>query len=63
MGLADFIYCLESEEMGLVDMQSDEALELINQCLPRNMLIAKIPIQEGKNDTADVSRDRKPERP
>jgi hypothetical protein len=57
MRLADFIYSLESEGMGLLDMQSDEALEVINQCLPKNMLIARIPTKEKDNDRADVSRD------
>jgi len=49
MRLADFIYCLESQGMGLLDMQSDEATELINQCLPRNMIIARIPPEDADN--------------
>jgi hypothetical protein len=56
MRLADFIYCLESQGMGLIDMQSDEAVELINQCLPPNMLIARIPPKEKDNATPETTK-------
>lgn len=41
--LGDFIENLKRQELDQADIQSDEALEAINECLPRNLLIARLP--------------------
>lgn len=43
--LREFITNLEASTLGKpdkVDMQSDEAIDAINDCLPRNMLLARM---------------------
>ena len=50
--LKDFIRNLTEQlkaNMSLIDadMQSDEAIEALNQCLPRNMIIARVPKKEA----------------
>lgn len=45
--VGDFVYNLQSyplSKLDDLDMQSDEALDLLNQSLPRNIIVARIPI-------------------
>ena len=44
--LTDFIYNLEQQGMGLLDIQSDWALELIRECLPRNLTVKRFSPEE-----------------
>jgi len=60
--LGDFASNLESElksNKGLSDtnMQSDEALELLNELLPRNMMVQKIFLEKEETESIlDVKR-------
>lgn len=49
--LADFIYSLEQEGVGELNIQSEDALEIINRCLPRNMMIKKLFLEEKESDS------------
>ena len=49
--LADFIYNLEQHGLGLLNIQSHEAREVINECLPRNMMVKKIFLEEKEGDS------------
>jgi hypothetical protein len=49
--LADFIYNLEQQGMGELNIQSDEALELINESLPRNMMVARLFLEETTGES------------
>jgi hypothetical protein len=49
--LADFIQNIKREadgREGQIDLQSDEALAVINECLPRNMICERICLECGK---------------
>jgi len=50
--LRDFITNLEHcGNAGDINMQSDKALELINECLPRNMMVKKIFHEKREGDS------------
>lgn len=54
--VGDFVSNLQEalkaeQRLGLVNMQSDEALEQINQRLPRNMMLKKIFLEEKEGDS------------
>ena len=50
--LRDFITNLENcGNAGNINIQSDEALELINECLPRNMMVKKIFREDKEGDS------------
>ena len=51
--IADFARNLLSEaNADKIDLQSDEALELLNECLPRNLMVRRIlPERENNFDS------------
>ena len=49
--LADFIYRLEQMGLGLLNMQSEEAIEAINECLSRNMMLKKLFLEKKESDS------------
>ncbi len=51
--IADFARNLLSEaNADNIDLQSDEALELLNECLPRNLMVRRIlPERENNFDS------------
>ena len=49
--LGDFIHNLKEQDIEAENIQSDKALEAINECLPRNLLIARIHQEEKEGDS------------
>jgi len=42
---------IAEDRAGAVNMQSDQALELLNECLPRNMMVKKLFLEDKEGES------------